>query len=415
MSTEIGTKILLTLHSLGSILKLYETNNSAVVRQLTQLEESLNEFFSKGHDRIKFTLRSDEFFINDKLFKVDLALYFRARDLAQSLGQFDYGDISFSSQTTRKDLEDFVQAYSDSLRTNQSSLQPQYGGISGKKAKGSSAAAFRFDPDKMAIWLYSGLLDLVEQLYDSFHKGKYPSLLPIRRSLQMIIDNMKRYGGMYQMLSAIRDLEKERSLSNTRVAIAIDSIGLGMFLELSSVQLMELALCGILGGLNSTKSPLRSIAPIYSFSGLGDTAVGLILTLYDARNARGGEECGVIGQILMIIEAYHELLNAYPEIALPDLVQKMASGKVKNLPKGSAQLFARYKGLYPIGSILDIGENLAVVMGHANNELGKKRPIISTIRGGRLSTEQIDLTHRRDIQIKGAVSAKKNKINLARI
>ena len=33
------------------------------------------------------------------------------------------------------------------------------------KAKGSSAAAFRFEPDKLIIWLYSGLLDVVEQIF----------------------------------------------------------------------------------------------------------------------------------------------------------------------------------------------------------------------------------------------------------
>jgi len=409
------TKILLTLHSLGSVLKLYETNNSAVLRQLDQLEEALKVFFTGGHDQLKYTLRSDEFFINDKLFKVDLPMYLRARDLAASLGQFEYGELCFSSHTTRPDLEAFVSDYSKSLRAGKSSLNQQYGGITGRKAKGSSAAAFRFDPDKMAIWLYSGLLDIVEQLYDRFNQGDYPSLLPLRRSLQMIIDNMKQHGGIYQMLSAIRDLEKRRSVSHTRVAIAIDSIGLGIFLGLSSLKLMNLALCGILGGLTKKSDPLQAISPIYSFAGLGDSAVGLVLTLYDARASRKGEQAGPLGNILMIAEAYHQLLNGYPETPLPELVRNMAEGKVDGLEQGLAQLFARYKGLYPIGSILELDRDLAVVMGHANNEKGKKRPIISKIRGQKLSEELIDLSRRSDITIKGSVSAKKNRINLTRL
>ena len=415
MSEKLETKILLTLHSLSSVLKLYETNNTAVVRQIDTLEECLKNFFTQGQDQLKYTLRSDEFFINDKLFKVDLALYLRARDLAETLAQFDYSEVCFRSDTTRSDVEAFVAAYSKSLRSNSSAFAPQYGGISGRKAKGSSAAAFRFEPDKMAIWLYSGLLDIADQLYERFSKGEYPSLLPLRRSIQMIIDNMKSYSGIYQMLSTIRDLEKTRSKSHTRVAIAIDSIGLGIFLGLPSSSLMDLALCGILGGFIQHQSPIESIKPIFSFSGLGDSAVGLVLTLYDARNSRNGESAGALGNILMIAESYHQLLNEYPDLPLPELIKNMANGKVEGLDQGVAQLFVRYKGLYPIGSVLELERDLVVVMGHANNDKGKKRPIVSKIVGQKLSGELIDLSVRADMQIKCAVSEKKQKINLARL
>jgi hypothetical protein len=415
MNEPLETKILLTLHSLGSVLKLYEVNNTAVVRQLEQLEECLRAFFEEGNSQLKYTLRSDEFFINDKLFKVDLPLYLRARDLAETLGQFDYGELCFGSQTTKADLEAFVSDYSQSLRSSKSSLKPQYGAVSGGKARGSSAAAFRFDPDKMAIWLYSGLLDIVEQLYARFEEGEYPSLLPLRRSIQMIIDNMKDHGGIYQMLSAIRDIETARTRGNTRVAIAIDSIGLGLFLGLSSMKIMDQALCGILGGLTKNPDPLASVQPIFSFSGLGESAVGLILTIYDARNSRNGQSAGPMGNILMITEAYHELLNSYPDVPLPDLIRNMATGNVEGLDQGIAQLFARYKGLYPIGSILDVDGSFMVVMGHANNEKGKKRPIVSKIQGKKLSGQLIDLSTRSTMIIKGAVSAKNNRINLARL
>ena len=49
MKEPLETKIMLTLHSLGSVLKLYETNNTAVVRQLDILEECLGEFFAEGN------------------------------------------------------------------------------------------------------------------------------------------------------------------------------------------------------------------------------------------------------------------------------------------------------------------------------------------------------------------------------
>ena len=95
--------------------------------------------------------------------------------------------------------------------------------IKGRKAKGSSAAVFRFEPERLAIWLYSGLIDIVEQVYVLHEQGEQPrSHSPLRRSLQMIIDNMRSQSGIYQMLSAVRAIDTSRTLSNKRVAVAID-------------------------------------------------------------------------------------------------------------------------------------------------------------------------------------------------
>ena len=45
---EFGSKVLLTLYSLSSVLKLYETNNSAVTTQIESMDRDLREFFSVG-------------------------------------------------------------------------------------------------------------------------------------------------------------------------------------------------------------------------------------------------------------------------------------------------------------------------------------------------------------------------------
>ena len=72
---EIGAKIIIVLHSLSSVLKLYDTNNAAIVRQIDSFEKELNAAFEKGIEELRITLRSDEFFINDKLLKIDIQLH----------------------------------------------------------------------------------------------------------------------------------------------------------------------------------------------------------------------------------------------------------------------------------------------------------------------------------------------------
>ena len=409
---ETGTKILLSLHAMSSVLKLYDSNNSAVVRQIDSMLQNLEEFFEEGSS-LRITLREDEFFINDKLLKVDLALYLRAKDIAETMSLFKYSDIRFDKQMTRADLESFVSDFSESLRTSVSAMKPSYGAINGKMAVGSSAAAFRFEPDKLAIWLYSGLLEVVESLYEKHSAGESPSLVPIRRSLQLIIDNMSEHNGIYQMLSAIVDPNQPRSQANTRVAIAIDCIGFGRFIGLPAQNIMNMALCSIMGGLSQSTDPIKSVAPLFQFQGLGDSALGLILTLHDARAARKGRPTDIAGKVLMVVEDYHDQIDQQPDLPLPEVIHKMASGEVGGLDKNIGGLFARYKGIYPIGSLLLVGKMKVVVMGHTDNDNGKMRPLVSHLAAsGRLS-DYYDLSQRKDMQISGVLSMKKERITLS--
>jgi hypothetical protein len=387
---EVGSKVIIILHSLSSVLKLYDSNNAAIVRQIDAFEKELNNAFEKGLAELRITLRTDEFFINDKLLKIDIQLYLRAKEVAEILGRFEWNDIRIKSTVSRDDIEKFVFGFSNSVRKTEGKLsQEGYGGITGSKAKGSSAAAFRFEPDKLAVWLYSGLLDVVDNLYELYEKGEVPSLLPVRRSLQMIIDNMRQYNGIYQMLSAFRSPELPRNAANTRVAIAIDVIGFGYFMNVPNGNLMNLALASILGGLSSSDDPLDTVVPLFRFGGLGVTAVGLITSLYDARASKQGKQVSFFGRLLMIVEFYHLSLNKEPSKPLPKLMYDMTTEVT--LDSKITALFARYKGPFPIGSFVKVDNETMLVVGHSDSEEGKQRPIVMKVTNGKLGTS-IDLS-----------------------
>ena len=156
-ATGVGIKVINALYSLSSILKLYEINNDAVVRIIDSLHKEIAAGFEVGLGELHLTLREDEFFVNDQILKVDLALYTKAKEVASILNSFDWGDVRFLSGVSLNEIETFVQSFSESLR-NSKSMFPAEGfpHIQGKKARGSSAAAFRFEPERLAIWLYPG-------------------------------------------------------------------------------------------------------------------------------------------------------------------------------------------------------------------------------------------------------------------
>ena len=90
------------------MVKLYDSNNTAVVRQIDALYESLQRGFSQGVNTIRLTLRSDEFFVNGDLMKVDIQLYMRARDVGSTLEKFNWNDVTFSSSLSKEDIKAFV-------------------------------------------------------------------------------------------------------------------------------------------------------------------------------------------------------------------------------------------------------------------------------------------------------------------
>ena len=394
--SEKGKSVIGILHSLANALRLYDVNNAAVSRQVDALVDELASL-GQNNSFLRLTLREDEFFINDSLLKADLRLYVRAKELAEILEPFEYNDFRILGSTTKQDIDNFVLELSKSIKTQNYSLKGQvFGGISGLKAKGSSAAAFRFEPDKLSIWLYSGLLDVVEALYVSHEEGQAPSLLPLRRSLQMIIDNIREFNGIYQMLSAFRSPKEARSRANMHVAMSVDIIGFGIFLGRGNIELLEFALAAILSGLEESDDPIDTIQPLFRYSGLGQTALGLIVSLYESRMGRMGKSISLSGQILLVVEEYHRRLNQSPGTPLPKLIYELL--QIKDLKSPLFQLFARYKGPFPIGSFITVDDELMLVIGQSRAAIGKQRPIVMRVIQGRL-VQSIDLSREEDRQI----------------
>lgn len=387
----IGADIIVALNALGSVVKLYDSNNTAVVRQIDALYEALQRGFSQGANTIRLTLRSDEFFVNGDLMKVDIQLYMRARDVGSTLEKFNWNDVTFSSSLGKEDIKAFVNDLAQCIRKEASAMSSeQYGGISGKKSAGSAAAAFRFDPNKMAIWLMAGLLDVVDRLYVLSDKGERPSLLPIRRSLQMIVDNMKSFSGIYQMLSAFRDPKKKRSRAQTHVAIAIDVIGLCAYLQRSNVEMLEMAIAAILSGVSSDEDALKVIEPILEFDGLGESAFGMLLLLHDSAAALQGKAASIQGLVLASVIKYHKAINKDLSVPLPQVILDVIEGSEGQI-KSLMQVFARYKGPFPIGSFIRVDDEVVLVVGQAARRTGKQRPMVARLSGKQI-LEVLDLS-----------------------
>ncbi|MCP4806203.1 MAG: hypothetical protein GY913_05395 [Proteobacteria bacterium] len=375
---SLGSRAMLLLHGIAKGLILYEPNNQAILRQVDDFEKVVFEFLTK-EDQLRLQLREDEFFANGKLLRVDPASYERYTELSTILGRFDAGEVRFEKGVTRKDIDAMIEGLGPALRAQDVELERTFGQIRFASFRGRSMASFRLEPDMLAVWLYTGLLDVTERLYAAHAEGDAPSLRPIRRTLQLVIDSMRRHGGIYLILGQVRDHRAELSWVRQRVSIAIDSIGFGIWLGLDNAQVMVAGLGALLGGLSQDTDPEKKLKPLFRYPGLAETALPLMITVHDAAAARSGKPSGTPGRLVAVVEAAHE--KADPLAVHP----------------GVARLYLAFKGPFPLGAAVRLSDGrTGMVYSHGSDEEGKRFPVITVLEEGRPS-EYLELRNEPDL------------------
>ncbi len=412
-----GVDTIVALHGLTRVLTLYEPNNSAVLRLVTTLTDTVTKFFAEGGEVLKLQLLEDECFVNGKLLKVDAALYDRAQDLGKTLGRFEVGVVEFQPGTGPEQIQAFVADFGASLKSGRRSMpEGGYDTIRLERSAGRSIASFRFEPDRLAIWLYAGLLEVVERLYSEHRQGNTPSLLPVRRLLQLLIDSARSLGGIYQVLSTMKDPNVSLTRPRIRTAMAVDAVGFGIFMGLRNTELMTLALSALLGGLSRTTDPDEAVEPLFSYPGLGGSAMVLILAVHDTRTALRGAPAGVPGRMLAAVEMFHRhTANPREPKAPADVLTGLRQGEIAGCDPAMGKLFAAYKGRYPLGSAVRLSDGrLGVVISQGDTQASKTRPTVGIVRGVELG-DRVDLREHESLEIAATPSAADAGLDLTRL
>ncbi|MBK7977462.1 MAG: hypothetical protein IPK07_30770 [Deltaproteobacteria bacterium] len=389
------------LFGLGRALNLYEVNNAAIGRLVDGVAATLDKHRAHGGGPLKLELLAEEFFVNGSLLAVDPRLYERATELARGLDRFRIGSLAFDGPCERAVVTRFATDWAASLRGGQSAFAADgYPGITLGQAE-VSIASFRFDPDRLALWLYASLLDLTEEVAADHAAGVIPSLLQVRRLLQLTIDGLARHAPTYELLAAARNPTRALGAERLRVAIAVEAIGFGHHLGLAKRRLMTLGLGGLLGGLASSADPDAAVEPLLGFPGLGDAAPALVVTLHDARRIRAGGTGGLSGHVLALAERYVEECSgdADPASPVPNparVVERLASSG-----DALASAFAAHKGRYPLGSPVTLSDgSLAVVLALGAGP-DPRPPVVAHWRAPAELGEPLDLAAEAELSIIG--------------
>ena len=367
-------------------LKLYSPNNAAVVRIIDELEASLASWFDQGEAELSLKVMRDEAFVNSRLLKVDIGLYEKITMLHERMAPLGVNEIAFTRGIDRATLDALATELADAMAGHGQRLQLRdQGHLRLGFTEGDAIASYRFEPDRLAVWLYGSLLDLADQLYEQVAAGSAPSLLPLRRTLQLVIDNMRSHGAIFQLLAALADPDQVPSVSTRHVRVAIDMVGFGLFVDLPGRDLMTMGLAGVLGGIAKGHDPDAAVRALLNMPGLGEAAMPLTLLIHDAVAARGHHESGMPGRTLAMIETYvaqTSLSTSHPAHAPHGVLRVMGAGKLDWLPRALAQSFIAYKGAFPLGSLVRFGaDRLGVVVAHTDRPDGRSRPVVLEVLG----------------------------------
>lgn len=400
---EIGQDIILALYGLTRSVLLYEANNATIVKQVEVLLERLQRAFEATGGGVCLQILSDEFFLDGKLLRADPRTWDRAVAVSAFLRQFGIGELSFDPTVGAANVTAFVADLSASARAQQNLLAPDgYGPLQIGESPGQSLASFDFKPDRFALLLCGSLLDVMEWTYARRARAG-TSALPLRRTLQLVIDAAMRDPAMFQIAAAIRDPRRPPSWSRLRLATTVDAICFGHYLALHRREIIVLAIAAVLSGISESPDPLEAIRPLYGLRGIKDAAMPTVLAVHDARAVLLGQKGGMAGQVLATCEMFHELTSATetsPPMSPSAALRHLAGGAVPGLDRATVQTFADFKGPHPLGSGVRLSNGApAIVIAQSGGTAGKHRPTVMLFDGQCLYGAPIDLAQRDDLWI----------------
>ncbi len=408
---EIARETVTAVAGVVRALGLYDVNNTAVQRLIDQL---LSAWQRNGGGELRVQLLTDEYFVNDRLLRLDAQLYDRCTSLSAALGKLGVGEITLGPGLERSHVEALCSRLAAAVRGQGKLSLDAVGPIALGIAIGSGIAAYRFEPERLAVSAIAGLVSITERLYLEHGAGRVPSLLPIKRSLQMIAEGMDQDPGYYLLLSAIFDPSSASSTMRARVAAAVHAIGFALGAGLGREVMMTSGLAAIVGGLADKGDPDAAVRPLFRFPGLGDSALPLAVALHDARALRLGRAVGLAGQLVALAHAYVERTSAArPGLAPARFVDALAAGELRVVEPRLARAFAAWLGPWPMGSLCRLKDGrLGLVIGLP--EKSRDRPILQLLGKGGEPLERVDLAQNRTLEIVETPTYKEAEVNPTR-
>lgn len=313
---EFATIFILRLGALEQATRLYDLNNSIVVKILNELVEAANSFETLTGETLSISLAGYSFFANKRLIRMDYSSYKKAEILKKLWDRVGMGELSLPSKLSVNQFKEFssrwISAISDPA--NQATLYANaWGGIEARQSGGDDQIGKRIRSEVFITRTYCALIVLIRQTIDRFSRRQRIPALRIKRSLQSLTDHLSGYSGLILTIARKPELRGDLAghlVSTTVLSMVIaehagvkrsDIVTLGMaalFHDLPKTGLNDSTLNSIesLETLSSDDSKrvsqhwLNQVAQFINISGFSEDTVARVVTMYESQLEFKGEQ-----------------------------------------------------------------------------------------------------------------------------
>jgi len=406
---ELVPATLDSLHALARTLLLHEAHDPAVERLMGQLETRLRECLGLIEGDLRLDLEIDEPLVNGQPIALGSHQEKRCRALSALMEVAGIDELIIASGFERDDLEAFALTLAASLRSGVPTRgHIECGGVIARRGGGGGGLT-ELTPAQAAVWRFESVAAVSADLQLRSSAGRPLPTRPARRALRSLTEGLREASGALQMLAAMDAPRGPGRAARERAAVAVEVLGFGLYLGLDHAALMTLGLAALLGDLAGGGEPRAAIAPLVAVDLPPKLRVGVLMTVFDARSARAGDQGGVAGRMLATAEVYRALVEPPAGCGVSPLraLRLMKTGRAPYTDVAVAGAFAAFKGPLPVSSRLLLGESehVRVVGRRARGEV--TQILVAPIVGGGLGPAYpLDpRTPRRVLSARGALLA----------
>ena len=446
---SVGTRIVSNLNALEVASRMYEMSNRVMTRILDDLMTAVNEYGSRFRSGAWLEYRKGNFQLNQTPVRLDFRIYKRASELKASFDRMGVKGLRFPPTVHRQDLKRFFELFYKVRQANRPECGPLLAQIKAETGVDIFPAQPQVDTnedlekDRLSIQLYCIMNVLVEKLMEAAADGHNASLIPLKRTLQLVADHVHGREGLLLALMGIKELQGNLASHTTNVTIL--SMLFGDRLGLAPVNMMELGLAGLFHDLSRVlitpetlkalenedelseeqaaevaHMPFKAVRQLMKGAAWRSSeSLARVIVSYENQCDferqdlyRSGLPVSTISRLIAVANTYESLVRPIGDVdpllpaeAIHWLLQEKDGG---HLDPTLLELFVQMMGLFPTGSVVQLNtDELAVVTGQGDDPNALAAPRVDVFmdaEGERIRPFQVQLAEDASRAIRSPVS-----------
>lgn len=268
---------------------------------------------------------------------------------------------------------------------------------------------------RVAMALFGELLDMVESLAALHAEGRRPSLNPVSRLIQDLVEAMADHRPVLELLTVVRDPAQPLTADHKWASVAVTALGLGVAAGLRRRELLAVGLAAVLARVTEGLPPTRAASAVVHLETLGDLAPQVLQSVHLLAGEGEPGDRDVVSGVLLVALAWLELtegLNGRPCLAPAQAMATLVSGRLARVHVGLARRLSAARGGWPVGSVLRLSnDRLCVVVGWSEGQ-AHGRPVVVPLEPGGVVGRSIDLAEIGGITILETVTTRSVGLDL---